>query len=240
MEQNNSEKLSIEYTELNDWWGLWNSEKETILEYCSYSDNILDIGCGAGRVCIGMHDLGYKNITAIDIDENMISQAKLKTPSGYRINYLCGDITDIRLNTLFNVAIFSYNGIMSIIGSENRKKAFDNIYAHLEDGGKFIFTTHLGISDSMSQYLPFWQERRYQYKLNNKEIDDEFFTLQVEDKGVPILQFFAYDTDILKDLNSSGFDLIHTFRRDDCFIEKDIITNNTNNCRFWICKKIKK
>ncbi len=36
---------------------------------------LLEAGCGAGRVCVAMHELGYTNLTAFDFAQELVDQA---------------------------------------------------------------------------------------------------------------------------------------------------------------------
>ena len=85
MDKNNLQTIVCKYASLNYLWGLWESEKYAVSKYCSPSDKIIDIGCGAGRISINLYELGYKNITGIDILKSMIIQAKKETPKDYKI-----------------------------------------------------------------------------------------------------------------------------------------------------------
>lgn len=44
--------------------GLWNSERIVFEKYIPKSSKIIEFGCGAGRISLGLSALGYGNITA--------------------------------------------------------------------------------------------------------------------------------------------------------------------------------
>ena len=57
--------------------GLWESEKvvfqRSIQNKCA---QLLEIGCGTGRISFGLSQLGYAKITATDFSKKMIIRAK--------------------------------------------------------------------------------------------------------------------------------------------------------------------
>lgn len=56
--------------------GLWASE-EIICDHLFKKDEpLLELGCGAGRISLGLWDIGYRNIYAIDYSREMIEEAR--------------------------------------------------------------------------------------------------------------------------------------------------------------------
>lgn len=92
MDYNNS-KIAKQYMRLAEECGIWESEYKIIAQYADISKPILDVGCGAGRITAGMHDIGFCSIYGIDYSENMLMYARKITPADYNINYLRSDIT---------------------------------------------------------------------------------------------------------------------------------------------------
>ena len=55
-------------------------EKELFQEYVEAHSNILDIGCGYGRILKELYDMGYENLQGVDIAEEMIKLARNEYP----------------------------------------------------------------------------------------------------------------------------------------------------------------
>jgi len=57
--------------------GLWASERALIERWLPDRDAaLLEVGCGAGRVALGLWDLGYRRLTAVDFAEELLDQAR--------------------------------------------------------------------------------------------------------------------------------------------------------------------
>ena len=110
------------YGQAVDDVGLWNSEKIIFEKYIKKTDNILDIGCGAGRTTINLYKLGYKNIIGLDLSTNLIEYAKnYVRENNLDIEFVNGDATKLEYeDNIFDVVIFSYNCMQCIPGKKNR------------------------------------------------------------------------------------------------------------------------
>lgn len=76
----NDLRAVLHYTKAAHNLGLWASERlmlERILPPPPAADfPILEAGCGAGRVSVALHSLGYRNITAFDFASELVEQAQ--------------------------------------------------------------------------------------------------------------------------------------------------------------------
>jgi SAM-dependent methyltransferase len=67
----------VHYARAAHFLGLWQSERILIERF--FPDRtapLLEAGCGAGRVTLGLCHLGYQNITAFDFAEELLDQAR--------------------------------------------------------------------------------------------------------------------------------------------------------------------
>ena len=51
--------------------GLWASEENILTKLFQKDDNLLEIGCGTGRISFGLWDLGYRILTGIDYSKSV-------------------------------------------------------------------------------------------------------------------------------------------------------------------------
>lgn len=76
----NDLRAVLHYTKAAHHLGLWASERlmlDRILPPPPAADfPILEAGCGAGRVSVALHSLGYRNITAFDFASELVEQAQ--------------------------------------------------------------------------------------------------------------------------------------------------------------------
>ena len=95
--------------------------------------NILEIGCGTGRVTIPLLANGY-DVTGVDSSTKMLAkfQSKIKK-SGYNapLKITNQDVRNLSLNEKFNLVIFPYRGFQSLLSVEDQIAALTSIKAHL-------------------------------------------------------------------------------------------------------------
>jgi SAM-dependent methyltransferase len=88
----------LHYTRAAHFIGLWKSELKLIEKYFpDKSAVLLEAGCGAGRVAVGLWHQGYRNITAFDFAQELIEQAEnLAQEQGIAgITFLQADATKV-------------------------------------------------------------------------------------------------------------------------------------------------
>ena len=67
----------VHYTRAAHELGLWASERVLIERF--FPDRnapLLEAGCGAGRVTLGLWEMGYRRLTAFDFAEELVDQAR--------------------------------------------------------------------------------------------------------------------------------------------------------------------
>ena len=73
----NDANLVLHYTRAAHQLGLWASERLLIEQWLpDRATPLLEIGCGAGRATLGLWDLGYHCLTAVDFAEELLEQAR--------------------------------------------------------------------------------------------------------------------------------------------------------------------
>ena len=99
------------FSEFDDWF----SEEQEAIAFAN--GHVLDVGCGAGRVCLYLQANGYR-VTGID---NSPGAVRLAKGSGVRTTY-CRSITriDKRLAPVDTFVMFGHN--FGLFGSERRAR----------------------------------------------------------------------------------------------------------------------
>ena len=159
--------------------GLWQSEIRIFEKYLHKNDTIIDIGCGAGRTTFNLYTSGYKNLTGLDLSENLIAFAQNYAKQyEYDIPFLVGNVLQLPFETgTFDNTIFSFNGLMTIPNKEKRLQAMQEIRRVLKKDGIFIFTTHDREDISGEKYFEYWKQEKIQWE-NNKQ-DPRLFELEI-------------------------------------------------------------
>ncbi|MBL9215547.1 MAG: class I SAM-dependent methyltransferase, partial [Opitutaceae bacterium] len=121
----------LHYTRAAHFIGLWKSERVMILRHFpDRSARLLEAGCGAGRVAVGLRHEGYASITGFDFAAELVEQAQnLAREQGLAgLAFLTADATRLGESRLadfqpFDGALFMFNGLMQIPGREQRRAA---------------------------------------------------------------------------------------------------------------------
>src|SRR5215475_8619283 len=67
----------VHYARAAHFLGLWKSERILIERFFPDHDApLLEAGCGAGRVTLGLWDLGFRDLTAFDFANELVEQAR--------------------------------------------------------------------------------------------------------------------------------------------------------------------
>ncbi len=178
---------------------------------------ILEIGVGTGRFFTEAIKRGA-DIYGCDISENMITilKSKLDKKEHYRISRQ--NIIDFHHDFSFNLIIAPFRVIMHVLKKDEQIIALNNVYAHLNPGGRFIFDVFVpnlkqlikGLDkqvDFEGEYEPGKKLKRSvstQPDLINQLINihfrlewDEDNKIRREDWKVPLRFFFRYELEHL-------------------------------------------
>ena len=69
-------RVVADYAAAAEGVGLWNSERKVFEEFIPRGARIIEFGCGAGRIALGLWELGYRDIAATDFAPNMAAGRK--------------------------------------------------------------------------------------------------------------------------------------------------------------------
>lgn len=106
------------------------------------SGEVLELGCGTGRILIPFAQAGYK-ITGIDISREMLAKAQEKIDNlphevKERINLLQKDMKAFRFPNKFHLIILAFNSLLLATTPEDQKKIISHAFKHLIPGGRLF------------------------------------------------------------------------------------------------------
>jgi len=217
--------------------GLWASEEKIFTRLFAPEDSILELGCGAGRIAIGLHELGYRNVLATDYARSMVTKARdLAKVLEYRIPFRVCDATALEFeDNVFDGAIFGFNGLMQIPQMAQRERALGEIFRVIRPGAWFVFTSH---DRDRSAHRDFWEAEtlRWEYGTEKAELDDFGDRTEPTDHG---LHFMHVPTvaEMQAMLAKAGFQIEASLMRSELGKESVEVEAFSDDCRFWVVQK---
>lgn len=109
-----------------------------ISEVSKTKGSVLEIGVGTGRLFEHALNAGA-DIYGIDISDSMLEVLRGKLPAEHQNRVTCQNIADFTLDKKFDLIIAPFRVLMHITEKEDQIKSLNNVYKHLNNGGKFIF-----------------------------------------------------------------------------------------------------
>lgn len=235
----------VHYARAAHFLGLWKSELLLIERFFPKKDTpLLEAGCGAGRVTLGLWDLGYRDLTAFDFAEELVDQAlHLAAARGAgAIRFLHADATRLRscqliVDAIFEGALFTFNGLMQIPGRENRRTALRELHAVCAPGAPLLFTTH--DRDDARAERALWRleaDRWARGEQNPRlvEFGDRYFD---DDQGGRTFMHLPDRAEILADLAATGWRHEFDAMRRELARESRAVKDFSDECRFWVARR---
>ncbi|MFZ9746177.1 MAG: class I SAM-dependent methyltransferase [Opitutaceae bacterium] len=235
----------LHYTRAAHGLGLWASERRLIERFFPDREApLLEAGCGAGRVTLGLWQLGYRRLTAFDFAVELLDQARsLAAERGAEsIRFLEADAT--RLAPALAAAkvervagaLFPFNGLMQIPGREHRRRALTGLHAACRAGATLLFTTH--DRDVSPQERALWRLEAQRWSEGRQdprlvEFGDRYF----EDDTGRTFMHLPDRPEILADLAATGWEPVFDALRREVARESRAVREFSDECRFWVARR---
>jgi ubiquinone/menaquinone biosynthesis C-methylase UbiE len=233
----------LHYTRAAHFIGLWKSERNLIERFFpDQKARLLEAGCGAGRVAVGLWHQGYRDITAFDFAQELVEQAEnLAQEQGIvGLTFLQADATqlatsNIRRDKPFDGVLFMFNGLMQIPGRENRRAAMRGLRELCRPEAHFIFTTH---DREDPKDIKEWAKEAARWAKGEQdprllEFGDRYFS---DDTGNTFMHL-PDRKEVLEDMSATGWSHVYDSTRNELASETPKVRNFSDNCRFWVAKK---
>ncbi|MBI2814590.1 MAG: class I SAM-dependent methyltransferase [Opitutae bacterium] len=240
----NSINTVLHYTRAAHFIGLWKSELRLIGQYLPDKNaRLLEAGCGAGRVAVGLWHQGYRRVVGFDFSSELLDQAAnlaREQGIGDGITFLQADATQLALGSLidyqpFDGVLFLFNGLMQIPGREQRRAALRGLHRLARPGAPLIFTTHdRGDPADLKEWAA-EAERWAKGEQNPRlvEFGDRYFT----DHNGNTFMHLPDRQEVLEDMAATGWSHVYDSTRNELASETPKVRNFSDNCRFWVARK---
>lgn len=216
--------------------GLWRAERVVITRVFEPGMNLLDVGCGAGRIALGLWDLGYRRVTGVDYCAAMVGSAgELAAARGVAIPFVRSDATELPFPPgAFDGAIFGFNGLMQIPGRDRRRQALAEMRRVVRPGGHVIFTTH---DRGLEAEQRWWAEEAERWSRGAQDPAlVEFGDRILERPEGRIFMHLPDREEILADLTHAGLEWVGDALRSHLANEPAEVREFADECRFWIAR----
>tara|TARA_R110002167_G_scaffold29677_3_gene98945 strand:- start:125 stop:889 length:765 start_codon:yes stop_codon:yes gene_type:complete len=217
--------------------GLWQSEEIVFQRVFELDETILEIGSGAGRIALGLWELGYRKIIGTDFSRAMVSAARqLSRKLEYAVPFRVADATKLPFEPdMFDGVIFGFNGLMQIPSRERRRAALSEMGRVVRPGGKMVITTH---DRAVGGTPGFWQEEESRWR--NGQHDErllEFGDLLSDSPHGELFIHIPTRDEIEADLAATGWRRREDNMRSNIADESPEVQASSVDCRFWVAEK---
>lgn len=242
----NDLRAVVHYTRAAHRLGLWASEEKVFAEHLpkKKTARILEAGCGAGRVALGLWEQGYKKIHAFDFAEELCAQAQslfIERKVKKAITLFHADARKIAqhpevVGIQFEAALFMFNGLMQIPHKRNRRAALRSIRACCKPGAPLVFTTHDRDHSKLERFM--WKREAKLWLTNQQdpalvEFGDRYF----EDDLGRTFMHLPNREEILTDLIATGWTHTWDNMRRRISKESQAVRDFSDECRFWVARR---
>jgi SAM-dependent methyltransferase len=234
------------YTRAAHFLGLWESERLLIERYLpDRGSDLLEAGCGAGRVTLGLWRMGYRRICAFDFAAELLDQAQSLAASkgAAPIVFRCADAMRVehkefgrRPGEDFGGALFMFNGLMQIPGRKNRRRALGRLHALCRTGAPLLFTAHdRELSPGDAGY---WRDELTRWKDGSRDPSlTDFGDRRFRDESGEVFINIPSRAEVVADLEASGWVPEFDAMRSDLAKESAAVVDFSDNCRFWVARR---
>jgi SAM-dependent methyltransferase len=96
----------------------------------------LELAIGTGRIALPLAAAGVR-VDGIDLSEAMVAKLRSK-PGGDALDVTIGDFAEVPVAGSYRLVYVVFNTLFNLLTQDDQVRCFQNVAAHLEDGGSFV------------------------------------------------------------------------------------------------------
>jgi SAM-dependent methyltransferase len=118
-------------------WGSYDQDFALWRELAAGRGDVLDLGCGAGRVALDLAEAGH-SVTAVDSDEALVSDlGRHVRDKELSVEPVVADARSLDLGRQFGIVIAPMQLLQLLHAETDRAEALQRVHDHLQPGGLF-------------------------------------------------------------------------------------------------------
>lgn len=99
-----------------------------------------ELAIGAGRIALPLAAEGIQ-VDGVDISPAMVAQLRSQ-PGGDQMEVVIGDFVDAPTSGVYRLIYIVWNTFFNLLSQEDQVRCFQNVAAHLDDGGVFVIEAY--------------------------------------------------------------------------------------------------
>ena len=222
-------RTAMHYARASVHVGLWQSEHILAERYLPKTSRVLELGCGAGRIALGLYRLGWDNLTPTDISTAMVDLAQgVFADSNVPLKALRADARALPFDDKsFDHALFGFNGLMCIQGRAERAKALRDIHRVLRPNGLLLLTAHDRLCGESKEH---W---RTATTPPGGELGDRWHGSD----STPVFIHAGTQDETSAELTEAGFTIVETAMRSEIADEPPAVRSFSDDTRWFVVRK---
>jgi SAM-dependent methyltransferase len=114
---------------------------------------VLEIGVGTGRLLCEALRRGA-DIEGVDLSPSMVAKAQTKLPEADRWRVRVADAVTMSLGRRYALIVAPFRVLSHVMRVEDQLRLLDNVHAHLDPGGRFIFDLYVPSARIIADGIP--------------------------------------------------------------------------------------